>query len=183
MASRVFSHLSSWKRRTTLALQMDALMGSSGAPQHPTMREISSIPSVQKNLVRLWNRDVVFTLIMTVTLLRYCVDFCQLLLSKLELGSNYINFCENCSRCGDTRWELQRCPLPLPIPLQRSQLHRLYHRWPPWWHEMVRYHLQLWRGPAFWILPHGWLVWSVQMFCRISNKFTVLSKKIQNNFI
>lgn len=82
MGSHVFSHLSSWGRRITLALQMDAVMGSSGAQQHQTMTETGCILSVLKNLVRFQNRDFVFILTMTSIKALKCVDSCLVLVAK-----------------------------------------------------------------------------------------------------
>lgn len=62
------------------------------------------------------------------------------------------------SRCGNTRWKLQWCPVSLPIPLQRTQLHWLHLWWASRQHEVVRYHPRLRHRPALWILPHGWCV-------------------------
>ncbi len=54
VASRVCSLLCSWGKRSTPARLRDAVMGSSGAAPHPTLRKTRSTPSVPARMVSLY---------------------------------------------------------------------------------------------------------------------------------
>ncbi len=69
VASRVCFLLCSWGKRSTPARLRDAVMGSSGAAPHPTLRKTLSTPSVPARMVSLYTWYTLLSVLMFLTYL------------------------------------------------------------------------------------------------------------------